>query len=93
MADLDRDIISLAGYYRVAATQVRALLCMQAMPMTSPERWRQAAVLRRALGSRFAALNAAVTELAARVAAPGEAWERRKRCRKHHGNLSLEPCG
>ena len=25
--------------------------------------------------------------------APSEAWERRKRCRKHHRNLSLEPCG
>jgi len=26
-------------------------------------------------------------------AASGQAWERRKRCRKHHGNLSLESCG
>jgi hypothetical protein len=28
-----------------------------------------------------------------RCAASGEAWERRKRCRKHHRNLSLESCG
>jgi hypothetical protein len=25
--------------------------------------------------------------------APSEAWERGKRCKKHHGNLSVELCG
>ncbi|MCI0684017.1 MAG: hypothetical protein L0Y71_18060 [Gemmataceae bacterium] len=25
--------------------------------------------------------------------APSEVWERGKRCKKHHGNLSLELCG
>lgn len=67
VADLDRDLTSLAGYYRVAEPRVRGLLQMQALPLTSPERWRQEAVLRQVLGSRFAALSAAVTELAARV--------------------------
>lgn len=67
VAELDQDIVSLAGYCRVAPAQIRAVLMMQALPPTSAERWRREALLRREWGEQWGVVAGLVTELAAGV--------------------------
>jgi hypothetical protein len=65
--ELDRDIDSLAGYYRVAPARIRAILQMQALPLTSAERWRRENLLRREWGEQWVVVADWVQELAAGV--------------------------
>jgi hypothetical protein len=67
VADLDRDIVSLAGYYRVAPARIRAILQMQALPATSADRWRRESLLRREWGEQWGVVADLVRELAAGV--------------------------
>lgn len=64
---LDRDLLSLAGYFRVAPASVRALLLAQALPPTDPVRWQRLAQLRPVLAEHYQPLQALVAELAATV--------------------------
>jgi hypothetical protein len=65
--ELDADILSLAGYCRVAPVRIRAILQMQALPVTSAERWRREALLRREWGEQWDVVAGLVTELAAGI--------------------------
>jgi len=67
VAELDADIVSLAGYCRVAPDRIRAILQMQALPRTSAERWRRESQLRREWGEQWAVVADLVRELAAGV--------------------------
>jgi len=61
---LDEDLAALARHFRVAESQVRAVLHVQALPEHDPRRWPQEAALRRQLRGRFHALSGAVAEVA-----------------------------
>lgn len=65
--ELDADILSLAGYCRVAPVRIRAILQMQALPATSAERWRQESLLRGEWGERWDVVADLVQELSAGV--------------------------
>lgn len=65
--ELDADILSLAGYCRVAPARIRAVLEMQALPPTSAERWRREGRLRREFGEQWGIVADLVRELAAGV--------------------------
>lgn len=64
---LDRDLLSLAAYFRVPPSSVRALLQTQALPLTEPVRWQRLTQLRHVLGEHYQPLQALVAELAATV--------------------------
>jgi hypothetical protein len=63
-AQLDRDVAALAQQFRLAESQVRALLASQALGEHDPRRWPQEAALRQQLRGRFHAVSAAVADLA-----------------------------
>jgi hypothetical protein len=65
--ELDADILSLAGYCRVAPARIRAVLQMQALPATSAERWRRESQLRREFRDQWGTVADLVRELAAGV--------------------------
>jgi hypothetical protein len=65
--ELDQDIVSLAGYCRVAPARIRAVLTMQALPATSAERWRRESLLRREWGEQWDVVADLVREMAAGV--------------------------
>jgi hypothetical protein len=65
--ELDADIVSLAGYCRVAPDRIRAILQVQALPTTSAERWRRESQLRRQWGEQWEFVADLVRELAAGV--------------------------
>jgi hypothetical protein len=66
-AELDQQIAALAQQYQVAPTLVRELLLLDAIHPHTPARWQREAELRRRLGSRFFALQEAITAVAAQV--------------------------
>jgi len=67
VVDLDRDILSLAGYGRVSPAVIRTMVAVQTAPLASAERWQRAAVVRRQLGERYEEVSAWVDVLLADV--------------------------
>jgi len=64
---LDRDLAALASRWRIASATARAVLEMQALPMSDRRRWRREAALRATLRGRYHGVCADVEELSARV--------------------------
>jgi hypothetical protein len=59
---LDQELATVAQQFQRAASQMRAVRPVQALPEQDPRRWPQEAALRRQLRGRFPALDVAVAE-------------------------------
>lgn len=73
--DVDSDIASLAAWIAVPEDVVRALVAVQELPTTSPQRWQHDAALRRQLGERYHELSqlvGALREAVVRASSVGE---------------------
>jgi hypothetical protein len=62
-AQLDNDLHGLAATFELPVTFVRDLFDLQALDQRQPQRWQKEQVLRRQLGQRFYALEAAVRDV------------------------------
>ena len=66
-AELDKDVQTLAGQWRVSEQTVRELLQLQQMGEKNPKRWPREAALRTQLRGRYYGSNAAVEEMSSQV--------------------------
>ena len=64
VAQLDRDLVELAGQSQLPVGTVRSLFNTLALDDDNPTRWSRESALRQQLGSRFFPLSVAVVELA-----------------------------
>jgi hypothetical protein len=67
VADLDRDLATLAETWQIHPATARAVLNAQARSASDPRRWPEEAALQEELGGRYHGVAAAVTALAAEV--------------------------
>jgi hypothetical protein len=67
VAELDRELATVAAEFQVAVESARAVLNIQRLSPDDPSRWPREADLRNQLGSRYYSLSTAVGEVARRT--------------------------